>query len=160
MFGGTPDRHCEHQECSNDHGSACSRVMDINWTAVEACWEVQHEHESHCILVKVQTTVEPTTAKVAYENDKVRLDMHYTEKERLIGYVLHYEQASHSGAILPRHWDSKFYVALFYSPVKDLKIERRDMCITYHDLNVRLLTFESVDYMLVMRWIPDGVYPE
>jgi hypothetical protein len=120
----------------------------MNWQSI-AQWQICHEGSA--FIVKVNPTVEDTTAEMVARDGNLRLDLHRTASDREVGYVLQYKTPSPG---LPRIVVAKSCAYLLYRPASYVSKNRGSVLVVYKDINVRLLKYKVgryVDFMFVMR---------
>jgi len=121
--------------------------MIIPWPALPL-WQFYEVGGVYVVKVEL-TAVETSVAKV-HRDQAVRLEVHSTGNNKLIGYTLKGKKARNR----PLRLIQPSYIGLFYSGVKGLeKANRKPVGVLYHDQNIRLLGFgrHPRDYMLVLR---------
>ena len=127
-------------------------MMMIPWESIPL-WRLHSLDGSY--VVKVNHTSVRTHVSEHKNDDNVRLEIHSTDNNRLIGYAL-------KGKRSPQCYEGPFYIGMFYSKAKDLLVgeTRKPLTVLYHDYNVRLLAFgddvKRRDYMLVLRTKPES----
>jgi len=122
--------------------------MIIPWPALPL-WQF-YEVEG-VYVVKVELTAVETSVTKVHRDQNVRIEIHSTGNNRLIGYTL---KAKSSGK-KPFRLIQPSYIALFYSGIQNVekKPKRTPITAPYFDQNIRLLCFgrHPRDYMLVLR---------
>lgn len=108
----------------------------MNWASLPE-WRILEQE--NCYVVKVANTIEPTFPVTPFRSDAVEFDVYYTQGERLIGYVLRLKKPAEA-------YISPWFVWVHGAP------SATSIDLVYQDRNVRLLEFEGLSYMLVMRW--------
>lgn len=90
--------------------------------------------------IKIAPTIEDTFPVTVFRSDIVSLDVHYTQRERQIGYVFRLKQVQSVEKTL-------WYVWIHGEEERPIM-----PILKYQDYNVRLLQFTPNCYLLVMRW--------
>jgi hypothetical protein len=124
--------------------------MTIDWRSIPS-WTL---HQTNGLfLIKVNETSVKTYIGDSYRDRNVKIDLHYTENDRLVGYSVRSRKRKN----LPRYLWGNFYGGIFYSQTKlPRKTLRKTAEMIYHDYNVRLIAFGDTpsirDYLFVVRY--------
>lgn len=101
--------------------------------------------------VKVTPTAVHTSVRETHKDECVRIEVHATDNDRLIGYTIRGRKRGKK----PLRLIQPSCLSLFYSNTRAIKPGvRQPMDILYHDSNVRFLAFGTGgirDYMMVLR---------
>lgn len=102
--------------------------------------------------VKVASTAIDTSVLRTFKDPNVRLDIHITDNDRLIGYTLKARKSGKGPILLVR----PMVLSLFYSPLRDVEKAKPlgKAGVIFVDSNIRLLSFgdeKHRDYMLILR---------
>jgi len=125
----------------------------VDWSGVDL-WAFHRV--GHFWAIKINPTAVETSVKESHGDKDVRVDLHVTGNDRLIGYTLWGRKIGAKPMCLLR----PFYLGLFYTNLRDIDPQniRKPIEVLYHDYNVRLLAFgaerDPRDYLMVLRAKP------